>query len=47
MFFLHNFLPKVEEGLGVDYETVKSINKEIVYVTISGYGRGGSRLQLP
>ncbi len=45
--FVHNFLPKVEEKLGVVYETINSINKRILYVTISGYGRISKRFELP
>jgi crotonobetainyl-CoA:carnitine CoA-transferase CaiB-like acyl-CoA transferase len=37
----------VEEKLGVGYETINSINKRILYVTISGYGRISKRSELP
>lgn len=45
--FIHNFLPSVEEKLGVGYATIRSKNRRIVYVTISGYGRSGKRSNLP
>ena len=45
--FIHNFLPGVEEKLGVRYVTIRSKNRKILYVTISGYGRIGRRSDLP
>jgi crotonobetainyl-CoA:carnitine CoA-transferase CaiB-like acyl-CoA transferase len=45
--FIHNFLPSVEEKLGVEFETIRSKNRKILYVTISGYGRTGKRSNLP
>lgn len=45
--FLHNFLPRVEKKLGVTYEKIKSVNSGILYMTISGYGRNGTRSDLP
>ncbi|MCL4333458.1 MAG: CoA transferase [Candidatus Thermoplasmatota archaeon] len=45
--FIHNFLPRVEEELGVGYDTIRSKNGKIIYVTISGYGREGKRASLP
>jgi crotonobetainyl-CoA:carnitine CoA-transferase CaiB-like acyl-CoA transferase len=45
--FIHNFLPGVEEKLGVGYDAISSKNGRIVYVTISGYGRTGRRSNLP
>lgn len=38
---IHNFRPGVMERLGLDYETVKNINPDIVYGEISGYGIQG------
>ena len=38
---LHNFRPGVIDRLGLDYETVKSINPRLVYGEISGYGKSG------
>ncbi|NMH87937.1 CaiB/BaiF CoA transferase family protein [Flavivirga algicola] len=38
---VHNFRPGVIERLGLDYETVKNINPNIVYGDISGYGTEG------
>lgn len=39
--FLQNYRPGVAERLGVDYESLRSINPSIVYVSISGYGEDG------
>lgn len=38
---VHNFRPGVIDRLGLDYETIKKINPEIVYGNISGYGDEG------
>lgn len=44
---MHNFRPGVIERLGLDYETVKAINPQIVYAEISGYGAEGPWKGLP
>jgi len=44
---LHNFRPGVMERIGLDYETVKSINPNIVYGEVSGYGNEGPWRDLP
>lgn len=36
-----NFRPDVKTRLRIDYETLKTINPRIVYVSISGYGEEG------
>ncbi len=38
---VHNNLPGDMEAFGCDYETLKSVNEDIVYCTISGYGESG------
>ena len=38
---IHNALPGTAAKLGIDLETVRSISKDIVYCTITGYGEGG------
>ncbi len=38
---LEGFRPGVTARLGVDYETVKSVNPKIVYCSITGYGQSG------
>jgi crotonobetainyl-CoA:carnitine CoA-transferase CaiB-like acyl-CoA transferase len=44
---MHNFRPGVIERLGLDYETVKSINPSIIYGEINGYGNEGPWKDLP
>ena len=44
---MHNFRPGVIERLGLDYETVKAINPDIIYAEISGYGDEGPWKNLP
>jgi crotonobetainyl-CoA:carnitine CoA-transferase CaiB-like acyl-CoA transferase len=39
--FLENFRPGVLDRLGLGYEAVSKINPQIVYMSISGYGREG------
>ncbi|MFO7839414.1 MAG: CaiB/BaiF CoA-transferase family protein [Desulfosalsimonadaceae bacterium] len=38
---LEGFRPGVTARLGVDYERVKSVNPQIIYCSISGYGQTG------
>lgn len=38
---IHNFRPGVVDRLGIDIETIKSINPHIVYAELSGYGKEG------
>jgi len=42
-----NFRPGVIEKIGLDYESVKIINPQIVYGSISGYGSEGPWKDLP
>lgn len=44
---MHNFRPGVMERIGLDYETVKSINPTIIYAEVSGYGTEGPWKDLP
>ncbi|MDF2443924.1 MAG: hypothetical protein JWR01_2127 [Subtercola sp.] len=39
--FLQNYRPGVALRLGVDYETLRAIKPDLVYVSISGYGETG------
>jgi crotonobetainyl-CoA:carnitine CoA-transferase CaiB-like acyl-CoA transferase len=45
--FLQNYRPGVAKRLGVDYETLKSYKKDLVYLSISGYGETGPYVDLP
>ena len=38
---VENFRPDVKERLGIDYESIRKINKRIVYGSISGFGQDG------
>lgn len=44
---LNNFRPGVMERLGLDYETVKALNPQIVYAEITGFGSEGPWKDLP
>ena len=39
--FVENFAPGVIERLGLGYEHIKSVNPEIIYASISGFGQTG------
>lgn len=45
--FLQNYRPGVAKRLGVDYETLSTINPNLVYVSISGYGEVGPYVNRP
>ncbi len=38
---IHNFRPGIMEKVGLDYNTVESINPRLVFAEISGYGKEG------
>lgn len=44
---LENFRPGVTKRLGVDYDTLKGFNSELVYCSISSFGQTGPYAQLP
>src|SRR3954471_20224623 len=45
--FLQNYRPGVAARLGVDYKSLRAINPDLVYVSISGYGEDGPYAQRP
>ena len=45
--FLQNSRPGVMERLGLDYETLRTINDQLIYASISGYGEGNPYSDLP
>jgi crotonobetainyl-CoA:carnitine CoA-transferase CaiB-like acyl-CoA transferase len=45
--FVQGFRPGVDQRLGVDYETAKALNPEIVYVHGAGYGSSGPYAHRP
>ena len=40
---IEQFRPGVMKRLGLDYENIKKINKNIIYVSITGYGQDGPK----
>jgi crotonobetainyl-CoA:carnitine CoA-transferase CaiB-like acyl-CoA transferase len=44
---LENFRPGVKTRLGIDYRTLKKINRGIVYASISGFGQDGPYAERP
>jgi crotonobetainyl-CoA:carnitine CoA-transferase CaiB-like acyl-CoA transferase len=44
---VENFRPDVKFRLGVDYESLKPINKRLVYASISGFGQDGPYRERP
>lgn len=45
--FLQNYRPGVANRLGVDYETLSQLKKDLIYVSISGYGESGPYVDRP
>ena len=44
---VENYRPDVKFRLGVDYESLRKINKRLVYASISGFGQDGPKALLP
>ena len=44
---IENYRPDVKRRLGIDYETLRSINPKIVYASISGFGQIGPYANRP
>lgn len=44
---IEEFRPGVVKRLGIDYETVREVNPEIIYCSITGYGQTGPYAQMP
>ena len=44
---IQNFRPGVVERLGLDYESAKAVNPQIVYASITGYGEEGPWAMFP
>ena len=43
---IEQFRPGVMKKLGLDYESIKKINQDIIYVSITGYGQYGPKSML-
>jgi crotonobetainyl-CoA:carnitine CoA-transferase CaiB-like acyl-CoA transferase len=44
---VENYRPDVKHRLGIDYESLKRINKRLVYASISGFGQDGPYRERP
>jgi crotonobetainyl-CoA:carnitine CoA-transferase CaiB-like acyl-CoA transferase len=44
---IESFRPGVAKRLGIDYESIKSVNPKIIYVSVTGYGQTGPYRDLP
>lgn len=44
---VEGFAPGTAERLGVDYETLRAINDDLIYCSLSGYGQSGPRSDEP
>ena len=44
---VESYRPGVMKRLGLDYETVRTLNPGVVYASLTGYGQEGSRAMLP
>src|SRR6202162_5338164 len=44
---VENFRPDVKDRLGVDYESLRKINKRIILASISGFGQDGPYVKRP
>lgn len=38
---IHNFRPGVVERLGIDYDSLRAVNPELIYVSVYGFGHSG------
>lgn len=45
--FIQNHLPSAAKRLGTDYETLREVNPDLIYVSISGYGTRGALKERP
>lgn len=44
---IENFRPEVTTRLGIDYDTIKKINPQIIYCSITGFGQTGPNRMKP
>ena len=44
---IENYRPDVKHRLGIDYETLRAINRRLVYVSLSGFGQDGPYANRP
>ncbi|HEX5958520.1 MAG TPA: CaiB/BaiF CoA-transferase family protein [Hyphomicrobiaceae bacterium] len=44
---IENYRPDVKHRLGIDYETLRQVNRRLVYVSLSGFGQDGPYVGRP
>ena len=44
---IENYRPDVKHRLGIDYETLRAINRRLIYVSLSGFGQDGPYANRP
>jgi crotonobetainyl-CoA:carnitine CoA-transferase CaiB-like acyl-CoA transferase len=44
---IESFRPSVAKRLGIDYESIKSVNPRMIYVSVTGYGQAGPYRDFP
>jgi formyl-CoA transferase len=44
---IENYRPEIKHKLGIDYETIRLLNKRVVYGSISGFGQDGPYRERP
>jgi len=44
---VENYRPDVKDRLGIDYESMKKVNKRLIYTSISGFGQDGPYRERP
>lgn len=44
---MHNYRPGVPERLGIDYETIRTVNPDVVYLYAGAYGSDGPYSHMP
>ena len=45
--FLHNYRPGVPEKLGIDYDSLRSHNEQLIYLYAGAYGKDGPYAKMP
>lgn len=43
--FVHNYRPGAVDRMGIGYDTIKALNPDVVYCTLSGFGQTGPNIK--